>query len=180
MFNSVREWNLRSNQSVLLGGSYARARNRHHRARRLSRRSQRALGEPTSLRTPRSGTRVLRCAARALTAGTFAGRGERPAQVGYSRPQICPTCCGSSPRPGATKELASQYWIHRNRVTWSRRWSESQVSEARARDRHRKSAFYGERDKAVDVDGRARVGSAAAVCEPTAGVWSLLRSRWRR
>jgi len=42
----------------------------------------------------------------------------------------------------------SHYWIDKNRVRWSRTFSDDEIARIRARDRVRKAAYYRERDDA--------------------------------
>jgi hypothetical protein len=63
----------------------------------------------------------------------------------------------------------SHYWVERNKVIWSRRWSKDEIAEGRCRDQ-------------LEMDDRiAQTNQSAHLAEPEGrGFWSRVRSFVRR
>jgi hypothetical protein len=66
----------------------------------------------------------------------------------------------------------SHYWIRRNKVVWSRRWSRTQIAAGRARDQAAKHAYFEEDVKTVQA--ASGVGQEEA---RDSTLWSRLK-RW--
>jgi len=66
----------------------------------------------------------------------------------------------------------SHYWIRRNEVIWSRRWSAKEIEEGRAQDRLATDDYFAEaRDRAARVP-------ATAPTTPKVSLWRRLRRLW--
>lgn len=70
----------------------------------------------------------------------------------------------------------SHYWIHRNRVTWARGWSDRQVRRVRSADARAKRRFFeGPADRDEDATSEQRDGHGG-----WKKVWSRFSGKGRR
>lgn len=71
----------------------------------------------------------------------------------------------------------SHYWIHNNRVSWARRWSEEEIERGRSRDRFDKQAYFA--GPGITDQGELEDNTIQPVDEPKKTLWEAFKKLWR-
>ena len=71
----------------------------------------------------------------------------------------------------------SHYWIRRNKVVWSRKWSREEIEAGRAHDRVAKQTYF-DRRTSPSEGVRGAAGESSRETKSKERVWQRLRKWW--